>query len=94
MENINVETAQQFINLVSIVVLALIALFTVGFGGFILIIRQNRDMVEKLYLSASPETQALIRDIVKYAKELATVADEVTDGQPNSELPGAPGTGG
>jgi hypothetical protein len=80
MENVNVEMVKQILQLVTVVVLAAVALMTVGFGGFILVIRQQGNAIEKIYLSISPESQKIIRDIVLGVKEAAQVADELTDG--------------
>lgn len=58
-----------------------------GAGGAVVIIkavRQNDTIkfaMEKLYQSASPETQRLIRSTVEVAKEGVELADEITDGQ-------------
>ena len=57
-----------------------------GAGGAVAIIRAVRQndtikyAMEKLYLSASPETQQIIRGVVVVAKEGAELADELTDG--------------
>lgn len=80
MENLNVALVQQVLTLVTVVVLAAVALMTVGFGGFILVIRQHGNAIEKIYLSASPETQKIIRDIATGVKQVGQVADELTDG--------------
>lgn len=80
MDNINVALVQQLLTLVTVVVLATAALLTVGFGGFIMVIRQHGSAIEKIYLSASPETQKLIRDIATGVKQVGDVADKLTDG--------------
>lgn len=57
-----------------------------GAGGAVVIIRAVRQndtikfAMEKLYLSASPETQRIIRSTVTVAKEGVELVDEVTDG--------------
>lgn len=88
MEQINVELVKQVLSLVTVVVLAAVALLTVGFGGFILVIRQQGSAIEKIYLSISPESQKIIRDIVLGVKEAAQVADELTDGVTSEAIGG------
>ncbi len=62
----------------------------VGLGGglagallFVRGLRQNETLklaIERLYLSASPETQRLIRGGVELGRETIELADDVTDG--------------
>lgn len=58
-----------------------------GLGGALLIIRQARQSeelkyaMERLYLSAPPQTQENIRRIVQLLVEGSALADEVTDGE-------------
>lgn len=54
--------------------------------------KANVDALEKLYQSASPETQQIIRErfveLEGIVKRLLDIADKATDGQPNTESTG------
>ncbi len=94
MTTLSLETVQALLNLVTLVavlVLALAALGTAGLAGLFLTLRQNGRLLEHLYQSASPETQKLIRDIVLAVQQGADLAEELTDGDPDTPQRDAPG---
>jgi len=51
----------------------------------------NLDAMEKLFLSTSPDTQEMIRErfveLEGFVKTLLEIADKVTDGAPNTDMP-------
>lgn len=56
--------------------------------------KANVDALEKLYQSASPETQEIIRErfveLEGIVKRLLDIADKATDGKPNEDPPAQP----
>lgn len=76
MEKIDVQT---MLTIIGVLVAAIVALSASGMVGFFLVIRQNANALEKVFLSASPETQAIIRDIVVKGREVAKAVDEGFD---------------
>lgn len=71
------------------IVSAIVAGGLVGVGGVILLVRRLRqddvlkDAIEKLATSLPQDTLLTIRHLVGAIEELAALAREVTDGQPN-----------
>lgn len=71
-----------------------LGLAILGGGGIMAVLtnflsrRESRDVAEKLYQSASPETQRMIKELVERAHEVNNrvldFLDAVTDGQPNT----------
>jgi hypothetical protein len=78
MAAISSEQFQQLITLVYVLIGLLGALAFVGVGGLIAFARGNKETLRLAFQSASPETQQLIRTLVKEINDAADLAVEVT----------------
>jgi len=88
---INADTGISISTLVYGIIIAILggggaAAFVLRFGSS----KQNIDALEKLYQSASPETQEIIRErfveLEGIVKRLLDIADKATDNLPNAEI--------
>lgn len=82
LQNIDIQT---LLGIINVLILALIALSATGVAGMFVALRQNKHAFEMVYRSISPETQAIIRDIILHGKPIAEavkegfdLADEIT----------------
>ncbi len=79
MQNINSEQLQQILTLMYVLAISLVVLATVGLSAAVVVLRQNKAMLQMLFQSASPETQKLLRGIAAGVNEVADLAVEVTN---------------
>lgn len=79
MENLNPEQVQQLFTLLYVMASALVVLAFTGIGAAVMVLRQNKTLLQMLFESASPETQKLLRNIAVGVNDIADLAVEVTN---------------
>lgn len=85
MENIgsvDVQALSAIVSAAVVLVFAAFTLVTVGcFAAFLAILRANKRALELAYQALPPQAAQVVREIAKALKEVADLADDVTDGR-------------
>ena len=86
MESIDVQALSAIVSAAVVLVFAAFTLVTVGgFAAFLAILRANKRALELAYQALPPEAAKVVREIARALKEVADLADDITDGTVTEE---------